>query len=305
MIPVTRPALHDNLVLILGGNDIASAVAHRLFSAGHAVMILEAVRPLTVRRGMAYASALYEGTVTLDGVTAERVMALQAAAHLLATRRAIPVLGSDGAEMLPRIRPRVLIDARLRKKERSASRIGDAPLVIGLGPGFCAGRESHLVIETNRGPGLGRIITEGEADPYTGKPQEIGGHSSDRYLYSPGIGIFHTRFDIGEPVEAGQVVGEVGGETLRAKVTGIIRGILKDGLPVRQGTKLVDVDPRSDPAELTKLSGKAWTIADAVLEAITRYGGGQRGVGSRGPERNGRRTVSGKRGTHEPRGVSG
>lgn len=259
-------------VIIRGGNDIASAVSHRLFTAGYSVVILEASQPLTVRRGMAYASAVYEGSITLDGVTAEHAPTLERALALLQSRSAIPVATTASDEILHALQPQVIVDARLRKKERSTSRVNDAPLVIGLGPGFTAGVEARLVIETNRGPNLGRIITEGEADPYTGEPIEIAGHSKDRYLYAPQAGAFYTPLDLGARVEAGQVVGRVEGESLIAKVGGIIRGIVKDGLSVQAGTKLVDIDPRGDPTYLSELSQKAWIIADAVLTAVRQYG---------------------------------
>ncbi len=263
---------HTNChVVVRGGNDIASAVAHRLFTAGYPVMILEAPQPLTVRRGMAYASAVYEGRTTLDGVTGEHAPTVERARELLRSRSAIPVVAVADEEFLSSLKPNVIVDARLRKKDRSTSRITDAPLVIGLGPGFKAGGEAHVVIETNRGPNLGRIITEGEADPYTGEPVEIAGHSKDRYLYAARAGIFRTSLDLGKFVAAGQVVGHVEGEPLVAKVGGIIRGIVKDGLTVTAGAKLVDIDPRGDPAYLSELSKKAWTIADAVLSVVRRH----------------------------------
>jgi len=271
MIPMQDPNPCACRVIIRGGNDIASAVAHRLFTAGHPVVILETEQPLTVRRGMAYASAVYEGRITLDGVTAKHAQTVERALDLLKSRAAIPVVGTGDEAVLAVLQPRVIVDARLRKKERSASRISDAPLVIGLGPGFAAGVEAHLVIETNRGPNLGRIITEGEADAYTGEPIEIAGHGKDRYLYAPRAGIFRTPLDLGARVEAGQIVGRVEGEPLVAKVGGIIRGIIKDGLDVQAGTKLVDIDPRSDPTYLSELSQKAWIIADAVLAAVRQY----------------------------------
>jgi len=255
-------------IVIRGGNDIASAVAHRLFTAGYPVVILEAPQPLTVRRGMAYAQAIYDGAVTLEGITAAHVASVEEIEEHLRPRRAIPVLGVSGDTVLKALRPQVVVDARMRKKERSASRITDAPLVIGLGPGFAAGVEAHVVIETNRGPNLGRIITEGEAHAYTGEPLEIAGHSKDRYLYAPGPGVFRTEYDLGDQVEAGQIVGEVDGAVLTAKVGGIIRGIVKDGLSVAQGAKLADIDPRRDPTALFQISQKAWRIADSVLRII-------------------------------------
>jgi xanthine dehydrogenase accessory factor len=217
---------------------------------------------------MAYAQAIYDGSVTLDGVTAQRVGTPDEVAGEIEKRRAIPVLGSADPALLTRLRPSVIVDARMRKKERSTSRIIDAPLVIGLGPGFKAGVEAHVVIETNRGPNLGRIITEGEADAYTGEPLEIAGHSKDRYLYAPRAGVFHTAHDLGDQVEAGQLVGAVDDEALTAKVGGIIRGIVKSGLPVAEGAKLVDIDPRRQESALSEISQKAWRIADAVLSVI-------------------------------------
>jgi xanthine dehydrogenase accessory factor len=263
-----RTAKIASLVLVRGGNDIASAVAHRVFTAGYRVVILEMEKPLTVRRGMAYASAVYDERVTLEGVTAQHVQRVEGVPELLRLRTAIPVVASTDPTILATLRPQVIVDARLRKKERSTSRITDAPLLIGLGPGFRAGVEAHVVIETNRGPNLGRIITEGEADPYTGEPIEIAGHSKDRYLYAPRSGIFRTPFDLGDQVNAGQVVGEVDGDRLTARVGGMIRGIVKHGLHVPQGAKLVDIDPRREGAALSELSPKAWRIADAVLTAI-------------------------------------
>ncbi len=260
-------------VLVRGGNDIASAVAHRLFTTGYPVVIIEAAQPLTVRRGMAFASAVYEGSVTLDGVTAEHARTVDRAQALLQSRSAIPVITAPEQDIRRTLQLRVIVDARLRKKERSISRVTDAPLVIGLGPGFTAGVEAHLVIETNRGPNLGRIITEGEADPYTGEPVEIAGHSKDRYLYAPRAGIFRTPLDLGARVEANQVVGHVEGEHVTAKVGGIVRGIVKDELFVQAGSKLVDIDPRGDPTYLSELSQKAWIIAEGVLTAIRQYSG--------------------------------
>jgi xanthine dehydrogenase accessory factor len=258
----------NDLVIVRGGNDIASAVAHRLFIAGYPVMILEVAQPATVRRAMAYASAVYEGKITLHDVTAEYAPTPDRARAILDSRAAIPVVTTAEGPVESAIRPNVIVDARYRKKERSTSRTTDAPLVIGLGPGFTAGVEAHLVIETNRGPNLGRIITAGEAEPYTGEPLAIEGHSKERLLYAPQAGIFRTGLEIGSRVTAGQVVGVVDGTPLVARVDGIVRGIVRDGLRVPAGAKLVDIDPRGDPTLLARFSEKAWVIADAVLAAI-------------------------------------
>jgi xanthine dehydrogenase accessory factor len=251
------------LILIRGGNDIASAVAHRLFTAGYPVVILEASQPPTVRRAMAYASAVYDGHITLHDVRGEHAPTPERTAELLNSRTAIPVVTSAGG-----LAPAVIVDARYRKRERSTSRVTDAPLVIGLGPGFKAGVEAHLVIETNRGPNLGRIITDGEAEPYTGEPIAIEGHGKDRLTYAAQAGVFRTVLEIGSLVTGGQVVGDISGAAVVANIDGIIRGLVKDGLTVQAGAKLVDIDPRGDPTLLSQFSQKAWIIADAVLSAI-------------------------------------
>ena len=262
----------DPVVVVLGGNDVASAIAHRLHSAGYPVLVLESPQPLTVRRGMAYASAIYEGNITLDGITARHAQSLDEAAALLQRRAAIPVMGSSDPAILAAVRPSVIVDARMRKKERSASRVSDAPLVIGLGPGFQAGIEAHVVIETNRGPDLGRIIMDGEAVAYTGEPIEIAGHRRDRFCYAPTDGIFQTALDLGSTVEPGQAVGAVNGQPVVTTLGGILRGIVKGGLAVAAGTKLADIDPRGDARALTRISEKAWTIADAVLGLLRARG---------------------------------
>jgi xanthine dehydrogenase accessory factor len=267
----------NSAIVVLGGNDVASAIAHRLHSARYPVLIVESPQPLTVRRGMAYASAIYDGKVTLDGVTAQHARTPADAEALLRRHAAIPVMGISDPAVLFTLCPTVIVDARLRKKERSASRASDAPLVIGLGPGFRAGVEAHVVVETNRGPHLGRLITDGEADAYTGDPVEIAGHSKDRYCYAPVGGVFRTALDLGAPITRGQAVGAVDGRPVPAQVGGFLRGIVKDGLTVAAGAKLADIDPRGDIAALTRISEKAWTIADAVLRVLR-----ERGIGPSG-----------------------
>ena len=217
---------------------------------------------------MAYASAIYEGDITLDGVTARHAHTLDDAAAMLQQHAAIPVIGSSDPAILTAVRPSVIVDARLRKKERSTSRVSDAPLVIGLGPGFQVGVEAHVVVETNRGPNLGRIITDGEADAYTGEPMEISGHSKDRCAYAPIGGVFQTALDLGATIESGQAIGAVDGRPVFARVAGILRGIVKNGLTVPAGAKLADIDPRGDARALTRISEKAWIIAAAVHQVL-------------------------------------
>lgn len=273
------------LVVIRGGGDLASAVAHRLFRQRRAVVIVEEPEPRVVRRRMAFAQAVFAGEATVEGVRAVRTEAGPALERLLESREAIPLVVDPTGEAIRTLGPTVLVDARMRKKERSDSSVAEAPLVIGLGPGFLAGREAHVVIETARGPDLGRVITRGEALPYDGMPGDLGGFTRERYLYAPVGGVFRTPLDIGAPIEAGQAMGEVAGVPVVAKVGGTIRGILKDGVRVSAGQKLVDIDPREE-AVLTGISEKAQVIAEGVAAAIAAWeAAASRGQDRPGPSR--------------------
>ena len=165
------------------------------------------------------------------------------------------------------LNPHVLVDATLAKRN-VGTRISDAPIVIGLGPGFVAGEDVHAVVETMRGHHLGRVLTQGRALPNTGVPGAILGYTEERVLRAPREGRFHGLLSIGDRVEAGQVVAEVAGDPVSAGVSGVLRGLLYDGLPVRRGQKVGDVDPRGVRENCFTISDKARAIGGGVLEAI-------------------------------------
>ena len=75
------------------------------------------------------------------------------------------IVDPDGASITA-LKPEVVVDAILAKKNLGTNR-SMAPLTIGLGPGFAAGEDVDIVIETMRGHNLGRIIREGSAIPNT------------------------------------------------------------------------------------------------------------------------------------------
>ena len=256
-------------MIVRGGNDIATAVAHRLHRTGFAVLVLEDPVPRAVRLRMAFAAAVLGGNVVVEGCRAVRVETLDEGVEVIARRAALPVLVDPAGTALGAWRPDVVVDARLTKREPPATSTRDAPLVVGLGPGFTAGVNCHVAVETNRGPGLGRIIWAGSTDAYTGQPETIEGHGRDRYLYAPVAGLFETVRKIGDVVEDGDVVGRVGDTPLVAMVGGIIRGIAPSGRLVPAGRKLVDIDPRRDSARVSTLSDKAWTVAESVEQLLS------------------------------------
>ena len=259
------------VVLIKGGGDIGTAVAVRLHRAGRRVVVAEAPGYLVLRRGVSFGAAIDQGEMVVQDARS-RPAATATDATALLEEKIVPLWTAGWAAALDALCPRVLVDARMVKREKNAeTKIDHAPLVIGLGPGFTAGEDVHLVIETNHGPNLGRIIQKGAAEPYTGTAKQILGYGKERYLYARTDGTFLTTKEIGTRVEADELLGQVGTGELRARIAGIIRGILKSGTRVRKGQKLVDVDPRGEEIVTRIFTDRAGKIAEAVLAAIDEW----------------------------------
>ena len=258
----------DRVVLIKGGGDIGTAVAVRLHKASMQVVVTERPGNPILRRAMSFGAAIDQGEVEVHGVRA-RPSATKAETRTLLANQVIPVWTAGWAAALDALSPKILIDARMMKREQNTeTRKDHAPLIIGLGPGFTAGQDVHLVIETNHGPNLGRIIKEGAAEPYTGIARVIQGYGLERYVYAPIDGTFLTTREIGARVETDEVLGRIGKEELRSRFPGIVRGILKSGTAVRKGQKLVDIDPRGEEIVTRTFTDRAMRIAEAVLLAI-------------------------------------
>ncbi|MFZ5633307.1 MAG: selenium-dependent molybdenum cofactor biosynthesis protein YqeB [Bacillota bacterium] len=257
------------LVVVKGAGDLATGVAYRLFRCGLDVIMTEIGSPLAVRRTVAFAGAVYSGCVRVEGIEACRADSPEHALGLL-EKRIIPVLVDPGAAVVRLLRPRVVVDAVMAKRNTGTA-ISDAPLVIGLGPGFTAGVDVHAVVETCRGHNLGRVIYEGGAEPDTGIPGSVGGYTVERLLRAPADGVVTPRLDIGQRVEKGEVVAFVGDIPVRAGIQGLVRGMVKPGLRVAGGTKIGDIDPRCDMAHCHTVSDKALAVAGGVLEAVFSF----------------------------------
>ena len=254
-------------IVVRGGGDIATGTIHRLHRCGFSVLVLETDRPSAIRRYVAFSEAVYEGSWTVEGVEAVRVEALEEAVRRREQGK-VPVLADAECRCLERIRPRVLVDAILAKKNLGTN-IEMADTVIALGPGFTAGKDAHLVIETMRGHNLGRILTEGTALPNTGVPGVIAGYGKERVIHSPADGRMVNCSRIGDLVEKGQIIALVGQTPVRASLSGVLRGLLRDGYPVTKGFKIADIDPReSEQKNCFTISDKARCIAGGVLEGI-------------------------------------
>ena len=262
----------DDVILVRGGGDLATGTIHRLWSAGLKVLVLEAEHPAAIRRQVSVSEAVYEGGAVVEGMRAALVKTLDEAV-VVWQRGDVPVMVDPKGELIPQVRPAVLVDAILAKKNLGTTR-DMAPLTIALGPGFTAGVDVDFVVETKRGHKLGRIIREGSAAPNSGVPGIIGGYGAERVLHAQAAGIFRNLHSIADFVEAGEAVAEIetpDGQRLPVitQISGILRGLLRDGYPVTKGFKVADVDPRR--AELENcflISDKARCIAGSVLELI-------------------------------------
>ncbi len=257
------------LILVRGGGEMATAVAHTLWQSHFRVWMTEIPQPMAVRRAVSFCEAIYDKKKQVDGVVAKYI---QTTDEIDDTWKEgmIPLLIDPEAKSRKVLKPHVLVDA-IMAKENLGTKMTHAPLVIGLGPGFTAGRDVHVVIETQRGHDLGSLIWEGEAEPDTGIPGEILGYSEERVLRTPVGGIFEAHKKIGEQVSKGEVVATVGGHPLKPRISGVLRGILRDGTRVKGSMKAGDIDPRGKEVHCYFISDKARSIAGGVLKAIMMH----------------------------------
>ena len=298
------------LIICRGAGDLATGIIHRLHRAGHRVIALETDYPAAIRRQVSFCEAVYDGSAAVEGVTARLVPALAdaetdtetysgindtPAAHIVSEKwdssaieavleaGEIPLLIDPKGESIALLKPDVVVDAIIAKKNLGTT-INMAPLVIGVGPGFTAGHDVHLVIESMRGHNLARIITDGMAQPNTGVPGNIAGFTSERVIHAPAAGYIHDVRKIGDIVQKGDEIARIYPDKesydnalseyvpVNATITGIIRGLIREGYYFREGFKIADIDPRE--SELTNcftISDKARSIAGSVLEAVSAF----------------------------------
>lgn len=298
------------LIICRGAGDLATGIIHRLHRAGHRVIALETDYPAAIRRQVSFCEAVYDGSAAVEGVTARLVPALTdaetdtetysgindtPAAHVASEKwdrsaieavleaGEVPLLIDPKGESIALLRPDVVVDAIIAKKNLGTT-INMAPLVIGVGPGFTAGQDVHLVIESMRGHNLARIITDGMAQPNTGVPGNIAGFTSERVIHAPAAGYIHDVRKIGDIVQKGDEIARIYPDKesydnalseyvpVNATITGIIRGLIREGYYFREGFKIADIDPReSELSNCFTISDKARSIAGSVLEAVSAF----------------------------------
>ncbi len=256
----------NTLVAVLGGGDLASGAIYRLHRAGFPVYVTELPRPLFVRRAVSFGEAVYSGRVTIEGVTAQRVNSPNAIWDTT-SNNVIPVIVDAAGESTMALRPVVVVDARMGKRNIGIRR-EDAPFVVALGPGYTAGVDCHAVIETNRGHDLGRVIYEGTAEPDTGVPGKMIGKTNTRVLRAPVAGTVRPFAAIGDSISEGTIIAEVGGHSVVAGFDGVLRGLIHESVQVTTNMKIGDLDPRNDPTSSFKISDKALAVGGGVVEAV-------------------------------------
>ena len=261
--------MNNILVVIRGGGDLATGVAVRLFCAGFKIIILEIERPTVIRLPVSFARAVYEGKAIVEEIEAVLIPSWEKAKDTIKQGK-IPVLIDPKGSCIKKLSPIVLVDAILAKRNLG-TKIDQAPLVIGLGPGFTAGEDVEVVIETERGHKLGRVLYQGQAAPDTGIPGEVGGESKRRLLRAPAEGKIIPLRKIEDLVKEGEVIAEVEGIPLKAEISGVLRGLIYPQSWVTKGMKIGDIDPRGIKEYCFTVSDKARSIGGAVLEAVCTY----------------------------------
>ena len=262
------------IIIVRGGGDMATAVIHRLWRAGFRVLVLETDRPSAIRRQVAVSEAVYDGKAVVEDMTAERVDDLSGCEPVWRSGH-VPLIVDPKGVSIEILKPVVVIDAMIAKKNLG-THMNMAPLTIALGPGFSAGSDVHAVIETMRGHNLGRIILSGSAQPNTGIPGKIAGYAQERVIHASHAGVMRHIHAIGDYVNQGETIavirGEDGEHPVPASISGLIRGLIREGFDVPKGFKIADIDPRREEyANCFTISDKARCIAGSVLELVCAH----------------------------------
>jgi len=258
--------LSDLVVLVKSGGELGSAIAHRLHRCHFRLCITEVARPLAVTRGVTFSEAIYDGSMEIEGVTARLVSSPQKVAAVWEAGE-IPIMVDPGATIRDFLHPDVLVDAIMAKRN-TGTRLDDAPWVIGIGPGFRAGRDVHVVVETNHNNNLGRLILDGEAEKDTAIPVAIGGYTFQRVVHASFGGLFRADRKLGDTVSEGDILGWIGDSPVKAEIGGLLRGLLRSGVEIQKDTKIIEIDPAAQKEDCGQIRGAPRAVAGGVTEAI-------------------------------------
>lgn len=254
-------------VVIRGGGDLATGVAEVLYQSGFKILILDIEKPSSIRRSVCFSEAIYEGVTKVENIICKKVEN-ENEIEKCWNEKIIPIMVDEKGEIIKKIKPDVVVDSIIAKKNLGTTK-EMAPITIALGDGFEAGKDVDIVVETMRGHNLGRVITSGRAMKNTGIPGEIKGVSKDRVIYSLANGRFSSVKKIGDTVQKDEIIGYVGDVEIRGKISGVLRGIIREGYEVTENMKIGDIDPRiEEKNNCFTISDKARSLGGAVLRAI-------------------------------------
>ena len=254
-------------VVIRGGGDLATGVAEVLYQSGFKILILDIEKPSSIRRSVCFSEAIYDGIIQVENIICKKVEN-ENDIEKCWNEKIIPIMVDEKGEIIKKIKPDVVVDSIIAKKNLGTTK-EMAPITIALGDGFKAGKDVDIVVETMRGHNLGRVITSGRAMKNTGIPGEIKGVSKDRVIYSLANGIFSSVKKIGDTVQKDEIIGYVGDVEIRGKISGVLRGIIREGYEVTENMKIGDIDPRiEEKSNCFTISDKARSLGGAVLRAI-------------------------------------
>ena len=264
----------DKKIWIRGAGDLATGIALRLYRSGFDIVMSDIAVPTTVRRTVAFSPAVYTGEASVEGITGKLCENISMIDTVMESG-CIPIVVDPSGEIMKEYKPDIIVDAIIAKTN-IGTKITDADIVIGVGPGFEAGVDCHAVVETKRGHNLGRVIWSGSAYPNTGVPGNIGGYTVERIIRATADGVFSAKVNIGDYVKAGDLLAYCDETPVYANIDGIVRGLLQDGVKVKTGMKSGDVDPRAEKEYCFSVSDKASAIGGGVLEAILSKISGRR-----------------------------
>lgn len=265
---------NDELVIVRGAGDLATGIVYSLYKAHLKVIVLDTQYPSSIRRKVSLSEAVYDGTSKVEDIESVLVKSYEEALNIIANKNytKIPILIDPNCDILKNVKPTFLIDAIIAKKNLGTNK-SMAKYTIALGPGFTAGKDCDIVIETMRGHNLGRMYLEGEAIPNTGIPGNIGGKEAERVIHAPSDGIIENIKNIGDFVKEKEVIAYINNNNEKIEVLaafdGLLRGIIRDGFKVHKGLKIADIDPRkSEYDNCFTISDKARNLGGAVLTAM-------------------------------------
>lgn len=263
--PSIRPA--GPRILVLGGGDVGSAVAHQLFTRGARVLISERPASPHARRGMAFTDALFDGRAELEGVAARHVEDIKGVRDCWEEAQCIPVATLPESLLTAAIQFDIVIDATMRRESVRTDLRALAPCCIGLGPGYTPGVNCHIAIETQWGDSMGKVLRDRASAARAGGPRALDGVTRERFVPAPVAGTWRTTAMLGQPVVAGDIVGHLDALPVHAPISGHLRGLARDGIAVLAGQRIVEVDPRQAP-EIAGLGERPRAIAQGVLAAL-------------------------------------